>query len=152
MNWRRVILAAGLLLASAWGCLAGPIWAQLPGEEQELDPAATIVRLAVAEVAVQGEYESEAVKTALTAVLPQLAACLPGAADLRGRLPAKITVRFNLGSSGKVVWLKLIEPAGKKLEECFSRSLAALRLPPTGAGLSRVTVVLECRSDHLLTP
>jgi|GEM_PF-4606496 len=153
MNWGRGFAVGCLLLLGS--CLGAPwvtVWAQLPEQAQELSPSPAVVRVAVADIVVQGSYGPEEVRAACTAILPNLAACLQTVLDLQGRLPAKITLRFNLGSNGKVVWTKLIEPTGKKLEECLSRSLATLRLPPAGTSLTRVTLVLECRSDHLLSP
>lgn len=153
MSGRRQVLIF-LLLAVAIGSIF-PLWpskAQLPGQPEDEGQSEAILRVAVAEVRVQGEQAPEAIKEALPAVLPALAACLQSEYQRLGKLPAKITLRFNLSGNGKVVWTKLIDPPQKSLDICLGKAMSALRLPPAGNDLSRVTVVLECHFDHLLAP
>jgi hypothetical protein len=64
----------------------------------------------------------------------------------------KIMLRFNLNSNGKVVWSKVVDPPLKSLEVCISKALLQMQSPPAGNTLSRVTILLEARIDHLLAP
>ncbi len=149
----RWVLVLGLLtVLSAHLCLVCPAAAQPPGPAEDQDGPEAIVQVAVADLTVQGEQSPEELRQAIVAVLPAVAACLQGEYQRLGKVPAKITLRFNLSGSGKVVWTKLIDPPLKSLDTCLAKALASLRLPATGTTLSRATVVLECRSDHLLTP
>jgi hypothetical protein len=61
-------------------------------------------------------------------------------------------LRLNLGSNGKVVWSKLIDPPLKSLEACLIKVLPQMKLPPAGTALSKVTVTLEAKLDHLIIP
>ncbi|MGQ9920743.1 MAG: hypothetical protein ACUVRZ_05375 [Desulfobacca sp.] len=149
-RWIFLLVLLSVLMAST--CQIRPAVAQ--GAEQ-LEPSGqpeTIMQVLVAELQVQGDYASETVQEALTAVLPAMAVCLEGEYQRHGNVPAKLTVRFNLSGSGKVVWTKLVDPLRQSLEVCLAKALAALRLPPAGTTLSRVTLVLACRTDHLLQP
>ncbi len=147
MPWKFLSFALVLLMLTGVGL---PVAAQLPGEEPET--SLPLLRLAVVDLKVQGEREPEVVQGAFTAVLPAMTECLAAASERVGKIPHRITVRFNLGSSGKVVWCKVIDPPLKTLEACLCKALTKIQLPPLGDSISRVTVLLESRQDHLLTP
>lgn len=149
-RWILLILLLPVLMVGT--CQVRPSAAQQPGQPEESGQPEAILQVSVADLKVQGDYTPEAVQEAFKAVLPAVAACLQGAYQRLGKVPAKLTLRFNLSGSGKVVWTKLVDPPLQSLEACLSKALAALRLPASGSTLSRATVVLECRSDHLLMP
>lgn len=147
-----LLVCLSLAGAKAFAWPVWPAWAQVPGEEEEWDGSEPLLQVAIAELFVLGEQPPEAVRDAVTAILPSMAACLRAAHVRSGKIPARLTLRFNLSGSGKVVWVKLVDPADKNLENCLSRALAALRLPSNGTNLTRVTLLLACRTDHLLSP
>jgi hypothetical protein len=131
-------------------CLVLPVSAQVqPGEEALPGP---ILRVAVGDLTVQGEQTPAAVREALTAVLPVLADCLQAEFQRAGKVPTKIMLRFNVGGNGKIVWCKVIDPPLKSLEACMCKVLPQMQLPATGTTISRATVTLESRLDHLLAP
>jgi hypothetical protein len=147
-----LLVSLGLAGAKALAWPAQPAWAQVPGQEEEWDGSEPLLQVAIVELTVQGEQPPEAVREAVAAILPSMAACLRGAQEKAAKIPARLTLRFNLSGSGKVVWVKLVDPTDKNLENCLGRALAALRLPSNGSNLSRVTLLLACRTDHLLNP
>lgn len=149
---RRVIIIWLLAVLTGVFWQVGLAAGQVPGDGEESNQPEVIIQVTLAELQVQGEQEPEAVREGFSAILPALAACLQGEQRRLGKVPARLTVRFNLSGSGKVVWTKLTDPPLKSLEACLGKALASLRLPPTGTSLSRATAVLECRTDHLLTP
>jgi hypothetical protein len=131
-------------------CLALPVSAQVqPGEEAKPEP---ILRVAIADLQVQGEQSADEVRQALTAVLPAVVDCIQAESQRSGKVPTSIMLRFNLGSNGKVVWYKVIDPPLKSLDTCVGKVLPQIQLPPSGTRLSRVTVVLTAKLDHLLAP
>ena len=131
-------------------CLALPVPAQVqPGEEAKPEP---ILRVAIADLQIQGEQSADSVRQALTAVLPAVVDCIQAEYQRTGKVPTRIMLRFNLSSNGKVVWNKVIDPPLKSLDTCVSKVLPQIKLPPSGTSLSRVTVVLTAKLDHLLTP
>jgi hypothetical protein len=139
-------------------CLVLPVSAQIqPGEEAQVQPGeeaqpGPILRVAVVDLKVQGEQAPDVVREAFTAVLPALVDCLQTEYQRGGKIPPRIMLRFNVGGNGKVVWCKVIEPALKSLDACICKVLPQLQLPATGATISRATVILDSRLDHLLTP
>jgi len=149
-RWILLLLLLSVLMVGT--CQVRPSSAQLPGQSEESAQPEALLQVTVADLKVQGDYAPETVKEAFTAVLPAIAVCLQGEYQRLGKVPAKLTLRFNLSGSGKVVWTKLVDPPLQSLEACLGKALAALRLPPAGSPLSRATVVLECRTDHLLVP
>ncbi len=149
-RWILLILLLSVLLVSS--CQVWPSAAQTLGQPEESGRPEAILQVSVAELKVQGDYPPEAVREAFTAVLPAVATCLQGEYQRLGKVPAQLTLRFNLSGSGKVVWTKLVDPPLKSLEACLGKALGSLQLPAAGTTLSRATVVLECRSDHLLQP
>ncbi|MBM4287657.1 MAG: hypothetical protein FJ135_05850 [Deltaproteobacteria bacterium] len=139
--WVMLVILAGLL---------GPAGAQpLPEEEQQVEP---VLQVVIHELQVIGERDPAAVREAITAILPDLAECVQAEHRRLGRVPARMTLRFNLGGSGRVVWCKVVDPEVKSLDACLCRALGQLRLPPLEETRSRVTVVLEAKLDHLLMP
>ncbi len=127
-----------------------PALAQLEQGEQPQSEA--ILRVAIADLKVQGEQAPAAVREALTAVLPALVDCIQSEYQRVGKVPTSMMLRFNLGGNGKVVWCKVIDPPLKSLDACIGKVLPQIQLPPTGSTLSRVTVLLEAKLDHLLAP
>ncbi len=140
-----------LVLLGSFMVWAWPTAAQLPGPDGGAGPPETLMRITVADLTIQGEVPAAAVREALTPLPPPVLACLESELGRHGKLPARITLRFNL-SGGRVVWSKLIDPPWKTLDACLARALAGVKLPSAGSGLSRATLVLECRTDHLLAP
>ena len=131
-------------------CLVLPVAAQVqPEEESQHGP---ILRVAVGDLTVQGEQTPAAVREALTAVLPALADCLQAEYQRASKVPTRIMLRFNLSGNGKVVWGKVIDPPLKSLDACVGKVLPQIQLSPTGSTISRVTVILEPKLDHLLAP
>lgn len=131
-------------------CLAGPLRAQVaPGGQDGPEP---ILRLAIHDVKVQGEYSAETVREAFTHILPAVVDCVQAEYQRAGKGPSRLTLRFNLSSNGRVVWSKLVDPAWRALDACLGKALGQMRLGPSGATLSRVTMVLETQQDHLLNP
>ena len=120
---------------------------QQPGEEAPPEP---LIRVMVKNLDVQGGQTPEAVKEAFNAILPQVVACIEAEYERVRKLPHSLMLRFNLSSTGKVVWSKLIDPPLKSLDACIAKVLAHMELSPTGTTITRVTVVLETRTDHLL--
>lgn len=140
-------LIVGVLMAVF---LVWPVLAQIqPEEEAKPGP---ILRIAITDVTVQGEQSPDAVRQALQAVLPAIVDCVQTEYERAGKVPFRIMLRFNLGSNGKVVWSKVVDPPLKSLDACVSKVLPQLTLPPAGKTLSRVTVMLEAKLDHLLAP
>ncbi len=148
----RGVKASGLVVMILLGLLlALPGLAQVPPAEEALP--GPILRVTMAEVQVQGERTPESVREAFTAVLPAVADCLQAEAERAGKAPKRVMLRLNLGSNGKVQWSKVIDPPAKSLEACCSQALRRIQLPPSASGtISRATVTLEVRQDHLLTP
>ncbi len=131
-------------------CLALPVLSQAqPGEEAKPE---LMLRVAVGDLQVQGAQTPAAVREALTAVLPALADCLQTEYQRASKVPTRIMLRFNLSGNGKVVWGKVIDPPLKSLDACIGKVLPQIQLPPTGTTISRVTVILEAKLDHLLAP
>ncbi len=148
-----LLVCLGLTGAKALSWPVPPAWAQIPGQEEEWDGAEPLLQVAIAELTVQGEQPQEDIREAVVGILPTMAACLRSTQEKSSKIPARLTLRFNLSGSGKVVWVKLVDPGNKTLENCLGRALAALRLPPSGGtSLTRVTLILTCRTDHLLSP
>lgn len=131
-------------------CLALPVSAQVqPGEEAKPEP---ILRVAIADLQVQGEQSADEVRKAITAVLPAVVDCIQAEYQRTRKGPTRIMLRFNLGGNGKVVWCKVVDPPLKSLDACICKVLPQIQLPPSGTSLSRVTVVLAAKLDHLLAP
>jgi hypothetical protein len=131
-------------------CLAVPLRAQeRPAEEAKPGP---ILRVTIADLNVQGKRTPDEVRGAFTSLLPALVDCLQAEYERAGKPPKRVMVRFNLGSNGKVSWSKVIDPPLKTLEACFSKVLATIKLAPAGDTVSRATIILEVRQDHLLAP
>jgi hypothetical protein len=127
-----------------------PVLAQVqPEEEAKSEP---ILRIVVTDLKVQGEQSPEAVREALNGILPQLIDCIQAEYGRAGKVPHRYMIRFNLGGNGKVVWSKVIDPPLKSLDACISKVLPKIQLPSAGTGLSRVTIMLETKMDHLLAP
>jgi hypothetical protein len=127
-----------------------PVPAQVqPEEEAKPGP---ILRIVISDVKVQGEQSPEAVRQALQAILPGVVDCVQAEYERVGKVPHRIMLRFNLSSNGKVVWSKVIDPPLKSMEACMTKVLPKMTLPPAGTTLSRVTVLLEAKLDHLLVP
>jgi hypothetical protein len=130
--------------------LTWPIPAQVQPEDE--DKPGPMLRIAVRELTVQGEQTPEAVRQAFSAILPQLVDCIQAEIERAGKAPNRIMLRFNLSSSGKVVWSKVIDPPLKSLDACITKVLPQVQLPPAGRSISKVTLWLETKMDHLLTP
>jgi hypothetical protein len=132
-------------------CAALPVSAQVPqpGEDNKPGP---LIRVMVSDLQVQGEQTPEAFREAFNTILPQLADCIEAEYERARRLPNRIMLRFNLSSNGKVVWSKVIDPPLRSLEDCLSKTLLRLQLPPSGSRITRITVLLETRMDHLMAP
>jgi hypothetical protein len=131
-------------------CLDLPIAAQVqPEEEAKPEP---ILRVTIADLNIQGKRTPDEVREAFTALLPAMVDCLHLEYERTGKAPGRIMLRFNLSSNGKVTWCKVIDPPLKTLEACFCKVLPQMKLAPAGDTISRVTVILEVRMDHLLAP
>ena len=150
MEKRRISGISGPIIAIlflVWLVLPVLAQEQQPGEEAPPEP---LIRVMVKNLDVQGGQTPEAVKEAFNAILPQVVACIEAEYERVRKLPHSLMLRFNLSSTGKVVWSKLIDPPLKSLDACIAKVLAHMELPPTGTTITRVTVVLETRTDHLL--
>jgi hypothetical protein len=152
MEKRRIFGGFGvisLIFCILWAAL--PVSAQLPqpGEDKKPGP---LIRVMVSDLQVQGGQTPEAVREAFNTILPQLVDCIEAEYERARKLPNRIMLRFNLSSNGKVVWSKVIDPPLRSLEDCMSKNLRQLQLPPSGSTITRVTVVLETRMDHLMAP
>jgi hypothetical protein len=128
-----------------------PVSAQVQQPVGEDQPE-TLIRVFVTDLNVQGVQTPEAVREAFNTVLPQVVSCIEAEYVRTRKLPNKIMLRFNLNSNGKAVWSKVIDPPLKSLEVCISKVLLQMQSPPAGTTLSRVTLLLEARIDHLLAP
>jgi hypothetical protein len=146
---RRSIRPIIVILVMVWLVLPVSAQVQQPGEEAKPEP---LIRVMVTDLTVQGERTPETVKQAFNAVLPQLVGCIEAEYERVRRIPNKLMLRFNLNSNGKVAWVKLIDPPLKSLDACIAKVLPNLQLPPEGSTLTRVTVMLETRTDHLIGP
>ena len=151
-KWQRVC-GFGLLvmvLGAFW--LVLPVAAQIqpPGEEAQQE--GPLIRVVIADLTVQGEQTPEAVREGFNAILPQVVDCIEKEYERVKRLPRKIILRINLSSNGKVGWSKVTDPPLQSLDACIGKVLHQMQLPPAGNAISRVTVVLETRTDHLLNP
>ena len=150
-KWRRcagfglIIMFFGIFSANL------PVSAQVqqPVEEDKPEP---LIRVFATDLDVQGVQTPEAVREGFNTVLPQVVSCIEAEYERTRKLPNNIRLRFNLNSNGKVVWSKVIDPPLKSLEVCISKALLQMQLPPAGNTLSRVTILLEARIDHLLAP
>jgi hypothetical protein len=131
-------------------CLIAPALAQV-NQEEEAQPEA-ILRVAIVDLKVQGKREPAAVREALTVVLPGLVTCVQAEYQRVGKVPTRITLRFNVGGNGKVVWCQVVDLASKSADVCLGKVLRQMQLPPAEEIRSRVTVVLEAKLDHLLAP
>lgn len=137
-----------VVLIMAW--LVWPVAAQVqPAQEAAPEP---ILRLVITDLKIQGERSPDVVREALTGILPQVVDCIQAEYERVGKLPHSYMIRFNLGGNGKVVWSKVIDPPLKSLDACLAKVLPRMQLPPAGTGLSRVTVMLGAKQDHLLAP
>jgi hypothetical protein len=150
-KWKS-LSGAGLLIMVLWA-----VWLVLPAAAQVQQPAeeATsepLIRVVVADLTVQGEQTPEAVREGFNAILPQVVDCIEKEYERVKKLPRKIMLRLNLSSNGKVAWSKVVDPPLKSLDACIAKVLHQMQLPPAGTSLTRVTVVLETRTDHLLSP
>ncbi len=151
MEKRRIFASFGLIMIFWMFCSVQPVWPQVqqPGEEDKPEP---LIRVFVTDLTVQGEQTPETVKEALNTILPQMVGCIEAEYERVRKLPNRIMLRFNLGSNGKVVWSKIIDPPLRSLEVCISKTLLQMQLPPSGSSITRVTVLLDTRMDHLLAP
>jgi hypothetical protein len=150
MEKRRSFSISGpivMILFMVWLVLPVSAQVQQPGEEAKPEP---LIRVMVKDLAVQGEQKPEAVKEAFNAILPRLAECIEAEYERARRLPNNLMLRFNLSSNGKVVWSKLVDPPLKSLDTCIAKVLLQMQLAPSGSTITRVTVMLETRTDHLL--
>jgi hypothetical protein len=151
MQKRRRLGSFGLIVMVLMTvCLVLPVLAQVqPEEEAKSGP---ILRIVIKDLTVQGGQPPDAVRQALQEVLPAVVDCVQAEYERAGKAPHRIMLRFNLGSNGKVVWSKLIDPPLKTLEACLNKVMPQIKLPPAGTTLSKVTVMLEAKLDHLLVP
>jgi hypothetical protein len=150
MDKRRIALISGpiiTILLMVWLVLPVSAQVQQPGEEAAPEP---LIRVMVKDVQVQGGQTPETVKDAFNAILPKVVECIEAEYERVHKLPNKLMLRFNVSSNGKVVWSKLIDPPLKSLDACIVKVLPHMEMPPTGTSITRVTLVLETRTDHLL--
>lgn len=151
MARRRRVGSLGLWIAALMimvGALPGA--AQMPPGEEPLP--GPLLRVTLAELTVLGERKPEEVREGFKMVLPGLVDCFQGEYERTGRVPARVVLRYNVGSNGKVTWSKVIDPPFKSLEACVGKVLAEMKLAPAGQTVSRMTAILEVRPDHLLAP
>jgi hypothetical protein len=152
MEKRRMFAGFGLIsMILCMFCAAQSVPAQFPqpGGEEKPGP---LIRVMVTDLQVQGGQTPEAVREAFNTVLPQVVDCIKTEYERAQKLPKRIMLRFNLSSNGKIGWSKIIDPPLKTLEVCLSKTLLQMQLPPSGSTITRVTVVLETRMDHLIAP
>jgi hypothetical protein len=150
MEKRRISSISGPIIAilfMVWLVLPVSAQVQQPGEEAPPEP---LIRVMVKNLDVQGGQTPEAVKEAFNAILPRVVECIEAEYERVRKLPHSLMLRFNLSSTGRVVWSKLIDPPLKSLDACIGKVLAHMELPPTGTTITRVTVMIETRTDHLL--
>lgn len=130
-------------------CAFQPVSAQInqSGGEDKPEP---LIRVIISDLQVQGQQTPEAVRDAINNVLPQMVSCIEAEYERVKKLPNKLMLRFNLGSNGKIGWSQLIDPPLKSLDACLSKTLKQVQMPPAGNTVTRVTMLLEIRMDHLL--
>ena len=152
MEKRRMFAGFGLIsIIFCMFCSAQPVSAQVPppGGEEKPGP---LIRVIITDLQVQGGQTPAAVREAFNTILPQLVDCIEAEYERVRKLPNRIMLRFNLSSNGKVVWSKVIDPPLRSLEDCMSKTLLQIQLSPSGSSITRVTVLLETRMDHLIAP
>jgi hypothetical protein len=93
---------------------------------------------------VKGPLSQKGIKEALEAELPALTACCQDALKTGVKLPASVTLTFNVGAGGKVsgpVLPKL--PLGyESLTKCLSQAVQNITFPDPGKKTTAVTVKL----------
>ena len=111
--------------------------------------AAPTVKVGIQVSQVKGRLDKKAIKDALEAARPQLAACCHECLKQGVKLPAAVTLTFAIGPGGKVkgeVLPKL--PLGyEDLTKCLSQAVQTIHFPDPGKKVVKVTVklVLEAK-------
>jgi Ca-activated chloride channel family protein len=107
-------------------------------------PAPAGVKMTVQVNQVKGPLTQKGIKEALEAELPALTACCQDALKTGVKLPASVTLTFNVGAGGKVsgpVLPKL--PLGyESLTKCLSQAVQNITFPDPGKKTAAVTVKL----------
>jgi Ca-activated chloride channel family protein len=102
------------------------------------------VKMTVQVTQVKGPLTQKGIKEALEAELPALTACCQDALKTGVKLPASVTLTFNVGAGGKVsgpVLPKL--PLGyESLTKCLSQAVQNITFPDPGKKTAAVTVKL----------
>jgi Ca-activated chloride channel family protein len=102
------------------------------------------VKMTVQVTQVKGPLSQKGIKEALEAELPALTACCQDALKTGVKLPASVTLTFNVGAGGKVsgpVLPKL--PLGyESLTKCLSQAVQNITFPDPGKKTAAVTVKL----------
>ena len=112
------------------------------GERAPTPPAQVKITIQVTQV--KGPLKADAIKEALEASLPALRSCCQDALKTGVKLPAAVTLTFDIGAGGKVsgpVLPKL--PLGyEALTKCLSQAVQNLLFPDPGKKTVAVTVKL----------
>ncbi len=107
-------------------------------------PAGPTVKVSIQVSQVKGRLDKKAIKEALEAELPRLTACCQEALKTGVKLPAAVTLTFDIGAGGKVsgpVLPKL--PLGyEALTKCLSEAVQSIAFPDPGEKVVKVTVKL----------
>jgi Ca-activated chloride channel family protein len=102
------------------------------------------VKISIQVVQVKGRLDKKAIKEALEAELPRLRACCLEALKTGIKLPASVTLTFDIGAGGKVsgpVLPKL--PLGyEDLTKCLSQAVQNITFPDPGKKVVKATVKL----------
>ncbi|MEW6657757.1 MAG: VIT domain-containing protein [Thermodesulfobacteriota bacterium] len=102
------------------------------------------VKVSIQVVQVKGGLNQKAIKEALEAELPRLTACCQEALKNGVKLPAAVTLTFNISAGGKVsgpVLPKL--PLGyEALTKCLSQAVQSIKFPDPGKKAVKATVKL----------
>jgi len=123
-----------------------------PAEQTNERPDIGILRISILNLTVHGKQEVSVVREAMTVLLPQLADCIQAEYQRVNKVPTRIVLRLNVAGCGKIVWCKIVDPVLKTLDNCVCKILQQMQLPAGGEEISRVTVLLGVKIDHLLTP
>jgi Ca-activated chloride channel family protein len=102
------------------------------------------VKISIQVVEVKGRLDQKAIKEALEADLPKLTACCQATLKTGIKLPAAVTLAFNVGAGGKVSGLVLPKlPLGyEALTKCLSQAVQNITFPDPGKKTAAVTVKL----------
>jgi len=107
------------------------------------------VKMTIQVAQVKGRLDKNAIKDALEAELPRLTACCQDALKAGVKLPAEVTLTFNIGAGGKVSGPVLPRlPLGyEALTRCLSQAVQTIKFPDPGKKVVKVTVklVLEAK-------